>query len=465
MTDAALEAHLNATREARHASYLELLRIPSISALPEHAGDIRRAAEWIVDDLTRIGFEHAEVCDTPWHPVVYADWLHAEDAPTILVYCHYDVQPVDPIDEWETAPFEPFIRDGRVVGRGSADDKGQIHLHLRAAEALFATRGKLPVNLRIVFEGEEESTSASLPGWLEANRDRLGADAVIISDTGFLEGNRPALTLGLRGMVYVQIDVSGPTSDVHSGGYGGVVENPANALARIISELKDRDGIVQVPGFYDEVETLTPELRARIAAIPLDESNLLAVTGAPALVGEKGFTVLERQGYRPTLDVNGIWGGFQGHGSKTIIPARAHAKVSCRLVPNQDPDVIFERLKAFIFKVAPPGVNVEVTSLGGGRPTVVSATHPVAKRALKALEATFGTKPYLIRGGGSIPVAAMFDSILGLPPVMLGFANPDSHAHAPNESMVLDNYERGIRTICMLWDDLATMAPIRGTAT
>jgi acetylornithine deacetylase/succinyl-diaminopimelate desuccinylase-like protein len=321
------------------------------------------------------------------------------------------------------------------------------------------------VNLRIVFEGEEESTSASLPGWLEANRNRLGADAVIISDTGFLEGNRPALTLGLRGMVYVQIDVSGPTSDVHSGGYGGVVENPANALARIISELKDRDGIVQVPGFYDEVETLTPELRARIAAIPLDESNLLAVTGAPALVGEKGFTVLERQGYRPTLDVNGIWGGFQGHGSKTIIPARAHAKVSCRLVPNQDPDVIFERLKAFIFKVAPPGVNVEVTSLGGGRPTVVSATHPVAKRALKALEATFGTKPYLIRGGGSIPVAAMFDSILGLPPVMLGFANPDSHAHAPNESMVLDNYERGIRTICMLWDDLATMAPIQGTAT
>jgi len=465
MTDAAIEAHLNSTVDARHASYLELLRIPSISALPEHAGDIRRAAEWIVGELGRIGFEHAEASETTGYPIVYADWLHADRAPTILVYCHYDVQPVDPLDEWETAPFEPFIRDGRVVGRGSADDKGQIPLHLRAAEALLATRGRLPVNLRMVFEGEEESSSAALPGWLEANRERLQADAVVISDTGFLEGNRPALVLGLRGMVYVQIDVSGPSSDVHSGGYGGVVENPANALARIISALKDRDGVVQVPGFYDDVVPLDATERAKIAEIPLDEANLLAVTGAPALVGERGYSVLERIGYRPTLDVNGIWGGFQGHGAKTIIPGRAHAKVSCRLVPNEDPDIIFERLRAYVLEVAPPGVHVEVTSLGGGRPTVVSADHPVAVAALRALEATFGAKPFLIRGGGSIPVAAMFDSILGLPPVMLGFANPDSHAHAPNESMVLDNYERGIRTICRLWDDLATMTPMQGTAT
>ena len=465
MTDATVEAHLESTRDARHASYLDLLRIPSISALPEHAGDCRRAAGWIVDELERIGFEHAEASETGGHPIVYADWLHAAGAPTILVYCHYDVQPVDPLDEWETAPFDPFIRDGRVVGRGSADDKGQIHLHLRAAEAILTTRGRLPVNLRIVFEGEEESSSAGLASWLEANRERLQADAAIISDTGFLEGNRPALTLGLRGLAYAQIDVSGPSSDVHSGGYGGVVENPANALARIIAALKDRDGVVQVPGFYDDVVPLRPEQREEIARIPIDEANLLEITGAPAIVGERGYTVLERLGYRPTLDVNGIWGGFQGHGSKTIIPGKAHAKVSCRLVPNQDPDVIFEKLRSYVLDVAPPGVHVEVTNLGGGLPTVVSAEHPVAVAALKALEATFGEKPFLIRGGGSIPVAAMFDSILGLPPVMLGFANPDSHAHAPNESMVLDNYERGIRTICRLWDDLATMTPMRGTTT
>jgi acetylornithine deacetylase/succinyl-diaminopimelate desuccinylase-like protein len=465
MSEATVEAHLDSTRDARHASLLELLRIPSISALPEHAGDIRRAAEWIVGELRRIGFEHAELSETAGHPVIYADWLYADGAPTILVYGHYDVQPVDPLDEWETAPFDPFIRDGRVVGRGSADDKGQIHLHLRAAEALFAARGRLPVNLRIVFEGEEESSSENLAAWLEANRDRLRADAVIISDTGFLEGNLPALVLGLRGLVYVQIDVSGPSSDVHSGGYGGVVENPANALARIISELKDRHGVVQIPGFYDDVVPLSRKQREEIARIPIDEASLLAVTGAPALVGERGYTVLERLGHRPTLDVNGIWGGFQGHGEKTIIPGRAHAKVSCRIVPHQDPEVIFERFRAYVLEVAPPGVRVEVTNLGGGRPTVVSADHPVAVAALRALEATFGAKPYLIRGGGSIPVAAMFDSILGLPPVMLGFANPDSHAHAPNESMVLDNYERGIRTICRLWDDLATMTPMLGRAT
>jgi acetylornithine deacetylase/succinyl-diaminopimelate desuccinylase-like protein len=465
MTDAAVEAYLDSTRDARLASYLDLLRIPSISALPENADDCRQAAQWVVAELERIGFEHAEASETGGHPIVYADWLHADGAPTILVYCHYDVQPVDPLDEWETAPFEPFIRDGRVVGRGSADDKGQIHLHLRAAEALLSTRGRLPVNLRFVFEGEEESSSANLRQWLEANRERLQADAVIISDTGFLEGNHPALTLGLRGLVYVQIDVTGPSTDVHSGGFGGVIENPVNALARIIAALKDRAGVVQVRGFYDEVVPLDPEQRAEIARIPIAEADLLEETGAPALAGETGYTVMERLGYRPTLDVNGIWGGFQGHGSKTIIPGRAHAKVSCRLVPNQDPDVIVERLRQHVLEVAPPGVHVEVTDLGGGRPSVVSAEHPVAVAALRALEATFGAKPFLIRSGGSIPVAAMFDSILGLPPVMLGFANPDSRAHAPNESMVLDNYERGIRTICLLWDDLATMTPMRGTTT
>jgi len=459
--DPDLEAQLEATTEARHASYLEFLRIPSISALPQHAGDVRQAAEWLAAELRRIGLEHAEVADTAGHPIVYADWLHAPDAPTILVYGHYDVQPVDPVNEWETAPFEPFIRYGRIVGRGAADDKGQISMHIAAAEAFLATRGALPLNLKFVFEGEEESSSASLPLWIRANLERLACDAVIISDTGFFEGNRPAITLGLRGLLYTQIDVRGCATDVHSGGYGGIVENPANALARIIAELKNRDGVVQVPGFYEDVVELTPAERAELAEMPLHEEGLLEVTGAPSLHGEAGYSVLERVGYRPTLDVNGIWGGFQGEGSKTIIPATAHAKVSCRLVPDQDPDVLFGRFRDYVLAVAPPGVEVKVTELGGGRPSVVSADHPVARAAARALEATFGAKPYFMRSGGSIPVAEVFATVLNRPPILLGFTNPDDHAHAPNEFMRMGNYETGIRTLCRLWDDLASMHQIR----
>ena len=337
-TDSGIEAFLESTRDARLESYFELLRIPSISGLPEHAPDVRRAAEWIAAELTRIGLEHAEVSPTPRHPVVYADWLHAEGAPTILVYCHYDVQPVDPIELWETAPFDPFVRDGRVVGRGAADDKGQLHMHLKAAEAILATRGRLPLNLRFLFEGEEESSSDSLPTWIEENRERLAADAVLISDTGFFEGNVPALTTSLRGMLYVQIDVVGAPIDLHSGGFGGAVQNPANALARIVTELKADDGTIRIPGFYDDVVPPTREERFEISCLPFDEAAFHKIVGVPELVaGEPGFSLLECMGVRPTLDVNGIWGGFTGEGSKTIIPAHAHAKVSCRLVPDQDP--------------------------------------------------------------------------------------------------------------------------------
>lgn len=450
--DPALEAQLVATTDARHASLLEFLRIPSISALSEHAPDIRRAAEWIAAELTRIGFEHAEVSETPWHPIVYADWLHADGAPTVIVYCHYDVQPVDPIDLWETAPFDPFIRNGRIVGRGSADDKGQLHMHLRAAEALFATRGTLPVNIRIVFEGEEESTSASLPGWLESNRERLGADAVVISDTGFFEGNIPAITETLRGMLYTQIDVTGTPTDLHSGSFGGAVENPANALSQIIAGLKDRDGRVQVPGFYDEVLALDDAAKARVADLPFDREAFRAQTESGPLQGEKGYSVLERKWTRPTLDVNGIWGGFQGEGSKTIIPAHAHAKVSMRLVANQDPAVLFPKFVAYVEALCPPGVTVGVQMLGGGKPVRTPIDHPVAQAAARALAATFGREPLLIGSGGSIPVAEMFEHQLRLPVILMGFSNPDDHAHAPNESMVLANYETGIRTICVLWD-------------
>jgi acetylornithine deacetylase/succinyl-diaminopimelate desuccinylase-like protein len=456
--DPALEAHLEANREARHASYLELLRIPSISTLPEHAPDSQRAAEWIAAELNRIGFDHVEVSPTAGNPIVYADWLHAAGRPTVLLYCHYDVQPVDPIELWETAPFEPFIRDGRIVGRGSADDKGQIHMHLSAAEAFFANRGGLPMNIRIVFEGEEESSSKNLATWLEVNRARLAADAVVISDTGFWEGNLPALTVSLRGLMYAQIDVTGSPIDLHSGGFGGICENPANALAWIVGELKGRDGVVRVPGFYDDVAELTTSERSDLAALPLDEDSLRDRLGVPALAGERGYSLVERAGARPTHDVNGIRGGFTGEGSNTIIPAHAHAKVSCRLVPHQDPEKVFRQFRDFVLEIAPPGVRVEVRDLGNGQPTLTDVKSPIALAALEALRTTFGVEPLLTRTGGSIPVAAMFESLLGLPLVMLGFANPDSNAHAPNESMNLDNYETGIRTICALWDGLGEMS-------
>jgi acetylornithine deacetylase/succinyl-diaminopimelate desuccinylase-like protein len=458
-TDTALETFFDMTTDARLESYLELLRIPSISALSEHAPDMVRAARWIVAELNRIGLEHAEVSETPGHPVVYADWLHAPGAPTILVYCHYDVQPVDPIDLWETAPFEPFVRDGRMVGRGAADDKGQLHMHLKAAEALLATRGKLPLNLRFVFEGEEESTSANLPGWLEANRDRLGADAVLISDTGFFEGNIPAITTSLRGMLYTQIDVVGSPVDLHSGGFGGTVTNPANALARIITELKAADGMVRVPGFYDDVIEPTDQERFDLSCLPFDEDAYREIVGVPAVVaGEPGYTLLECGTIRPTLDVNGIWGGFAGEGSKTIIPAHAHAKVSCRLVPDQDGEKLFIAFRDFVRSASPKGVTVEVQNLGTAKALRTDPENPVSKAAARALKATFGQEPVFIRSGGSIPVAPIFESMLGLPVVMLGFTNPDDNAHAPNETMVLLNYETGLRTICRLWDDLGAMS-------
>jgi acetylornithine deacetylase/succinyl-diaminopimelate desuccinylase-like protein len=459
--DQSIETFLDAHRDERLESYKELLRIPSISALPEHKPDIERAARWIADELTRIGFEHSEVCPLEGgHPVVYADWLHAEGAPTILVYCHYDVQPVDPIELWETAPFDPFVKDGRMVGRGSADDKGQLHMHLKAAEAILATRGKLPLNLKFVFEGMEEAGSVGLEAWLAANRERLAADAIVISDTGFFEGNVPAITTSLRGMMYAQIDVTGGPVDLHSGGFGGAVQNPANAIARIITELKSPGGKVQVPGFYDDVVDPTAQERFEISCLPFDEGDFHRQTGVPELVvGEPGFTLLECMGVRPTLDVNGIWGGFTGEGSKTIIPAHAHAKVSCRLVPDQDGDRIFEQFREYVLKIAPRGVKVEVSDLGTAKALRMDPSLPVSKAAGAALESTFGQAPVYIRSGGSIPVAAMFSEILEQPITMLGFVNPDCNAHAPNETMVLLNYETGLRTIVTLWDDLGTMSP------
>jgi acetylornithine deacetylase/succinyl-diaminopimelate desuccinylase-like protein len=449
--------HLAATRAERLADYQDFLRIPSIFALPEHAPDVRRAADWLADRMRAARLENVELRETGGAPIVYGDWLHADGAPTAIIYGHYDVQPVDPIDLWTSPPFEPVVVDGRMVGRGAADDKGQIHAHVVAAAALLATRGAFPINVRYVFEGEEESSSPHLDAWLADNRARLSADVAIISDTGFFEGNIPALTVSLRGMMYAQIDVVGPPVDLHSGGHGGVIQNPAMALANILASLKGADGRVHIPGFYDDVVALSDDERAEMAAIPFDEDAYRAATGVGALVGEVGYTTLERMGARPTLDVNGLWGGFQGDGSKTIIPARAHAKLSCRLVADQDPARIFASLEGFVGRIAPPGVTVSVRSLGLGDPSRVPIDHPMTQAAARALEAEFGRAPIFHREGGSIPVAASFERILGLPVVLLGFSPPHDNAHAPNEWMDLENYEGAIRTIIRTFDEIALL--------
>lgn len=453
----ALEAHLQATNDERIESYKAFLRIPSISALPAHAGDCRDAANWLAEALKAAGLEHVEAAETGGHPIVYADWLHAPGRPTVIVYGHYDVQPVDPLDLWTSPPFEPVIEGNRMLARGAADDKGQIHAHVMAAAALLATLGALPVNVRYVFEGEEESSSVHLDSWLTANRDRLEADVAIISDTGFFEGNLPAITLSLRGLMYAQIDVTGTAVDVHSGTYGGAIQNPAIALAQAIAALKGPDGRVRIPGFYDDVVPISELDRAQLAGLPFDEPRYLEDLGLPALVGEVGYSTLERRGMRPTLDVNGLWGGFQGDGSKTIIPAHAHAKVSCRLVANQDPERIFAALQSYVAEIAPPGVVTTVRYLGGGRPSTTPIDHPATQAAARALEATFGQAPVYIRAGGSIPVCASFGSILELPVVLLGFTPPDDRAHAPNEWMDLGNYQTSIRTIARMFAELADL--------
>jgi acetylornithine deacetylase/succinyl-diaminopimelate desuccinylase-like protein len=455
--DDALEQYLDGSTDRRLESFKEFLRIPSISGLPLHAADCCAAAEFAAADLRSAGMEHVDVSETGGHPVVYADWLHASGKPTVLVYCHYDVQPVDPLDLWESPPFVPVVKDGQMLARGSSDDKSQLHMHIRAIEALMKSRGSLPVNLRVVFEGEEEASSVHLDAWLEANKDRLKADFAVISDTCFFDGNRPAITVALRGLVYFQLDVTGSDSDLHSGGYGGAVNNPINALCGIVAALKGPDGRVGVPGFYDDVVALTAADREAFAVLGLDDEVYRESLGVPALHGEPGFTTLERIGARPTLDVCGIWGGFQGEGPKTIIPAHAHAKISCRLVADQDPEKIFGLVADYIAEIAPKSIRYSIQRLGDGKPSRTPIEGPATQAAVRALRATFGVEPVFIREGGSVPVCASFESILGLSTVLLGFAPPNGHFHAPNEWMSMANYEAGIRTIARYWDEVAQL--------
>ncbi len=451
----AVEHYLERTVDERMQDLDEFLRIPTIGSLPEHADDVVAGAEWIARHMRASGLEHVEVSPTGGNPVVYGDWLHAEGAPTVVVYAHYDVQPVDPLELWVRPPFEPRVEDGRIYGRGVADDKGQVHLHLWAARAWLATHGRLPLNIRYVIEGEEEDGSPNFEAWLKANTERLGADLIVVTDTGFYEGNHPALTVSLRGNTYFQIDITGPSQDLHSGGFGGMVQNPANALVRILASLRDGEGRITVPGFYDEAPLLSADERAEFERLPFDEAEFARGIGVSQLFGEPGYSPLERKGMRPTLDICGLWAGFTGEGSKTIIPAHAHAKFSCRLAPGMDPNKTFARVRDAIMAVDVPGVAVEVRQLDEMWPFVVSPEHPAAQTAAACLREVFGEDPYYVYEGGSIGAVASFDRVLGRPIVMLGFTNPDDNAHSPNESLVLANYEGGTRTIARYWQALS----------
>jgi len=433
----------------------QFLAIPSISAMPEHRDDVRRCAEWAAAEMARIGLENVRVVDTAGHPLVYADWLHAEGAPTVLFYGHYDVQPVDPIDLWLTPPFEATVRDGDIYARGACDDKGQVFVHLKAIEAHLRKAGRLPINLKVILEGEEEVGSEHLGPYVREHAAELAADMVLISDTEMFDRGVPSLCYGLRGLAYMQIDLRGTKGDLHSGQYGGAVANPANVMAHIISQLKDKSGKIRIPGFYDDVRELREEERAEFKRLPFDEKAVKKHLGAPRFAGEREYSLLERMWARPTLDVNGLLSGFTGEGAKTVIPAVAMAKVSMRLVPNQHPDRIAELFEAYVRKIAPKSVELKVTRLHGAMPWMTDFDNVYVQAAGRALEKGFGKRPVFTREGGSIPVVADFQSAVGVPVVLFGFGLPDDNLHAPNEKFNLDNFFNGILAAAFLYEEVA----------
>jgi acetylornithine deacetylase/succinyl-diaminopimelate desuccinylase-like protein len=433
-----------------------VLEIPSVSAQPDRRADVARCAEHIAGRLKALGMTRVQVYPTQGHPVVYAEWLGAPGAPTVLLYGHYDVQPVEPLELWHTPPFQPTLRDGKLYARGAVDDKGQVYMHLAAIEAHMKTTGKLPVNLKVVIEGEEEVGSLNLEIFLREHRKMLDADVIVVSDTGMLGPDQPALTYALRGILYGQIEVVGPSRDLHSGHFGGAVMNPANALCAIVAGLKDADQRVTIPGFYDQVRTLTPAERQAFAEIPFDEKGFMAESGAPVPVGEKGFTTLERTTARPTLDVNGMWSGYIGEGEKTVLPSFAAAKVSMRLVPDQDPNRLGPLFEAHVKKLAPPGVHVKVTGLRGSAPFITDPEHPMLEAARRALARVWKKPAVMVREGGSIPVMTTFQHThVGLPSILVGFGLDDDQVHAPNEKFSLTSFYGGMRSVAYLYEELA----------
>jgi len=432
----------------------ELLRIPSVSARTEHNEDTARTAEWVAENIRNAGMQ-AQVHQTKGHPIVVGQLRGAgTNAPTVLAYGHYDVQPAEPLDLWSSPPFEPTVRYGKIFARGSVDDKGQLFLHVKALEALLRTRGSLPVNVVLLIEGEEEVGSEHLTEFIEANADLLRADAVVISDSAMFAPGLPSILSSLRGMAYFQIDVQGPSTDLHSGSYGGAVVNPAMALARILATMHDGSGHVAIEGFYDKVMDWGDAARQEMRSLPFDDEHFRAETGAPALGGEAGFSTLERLWMRPTCEINGLLSGYTGEGAKTVLPSKAMAKVSCRLVPDQDPLEIEQLMRAHVERFAPKGVTVTVTHLHGGRPWRANLEGPLFDAARRALAAAFGREPVITGEGGSIPVVGDFQRILGAPVLLMGFGLPGENAHAPNEWMSEENFTRGLRAVAMLYEGL-----------
>lgn len=446
--------YLEKNREKFMTELKNWLKIPSISADSKYDKDTNRAADFIAEDLKRSGFK-TEIVKTPGHPIVYAEWLNAPGKPTILIYGHYDVQPVDPISEWKNPPFDPVEKNGLLYARGASDDKGQCFTHVKAVEAWLKTEGKLPVNVKFLIEGEEESGHGNLEPYIEKNPKKLACDYVVVSDSGQFAPGLPAITYGLRGIVTFEVVLRGPTQDLHSGGFGGAVANPGNALASIIAAFHDKDRKVQIPGFYDDVAPLAEWERKQYASLPFNEKSFLEQIGINAGCGEKGYTSIERKWARPTLDINGITCGYQGEGSKTIIPATASAKFSCRLVPNMNPDKIKSAVEKFIQERTLPGIQAQFLPSHGAPAVIVPAESNGIKAAVNAIEKAFGKKPVFTREGGSIPIVASFKKELGADTLLLGWGQNDDNVHSPNEKFCIDDFYKGIRASAELLGECA----------
>lgn len=450
-----LHQYIDTHFDAFKAQLLELLRIPSVSTAPDHAADVQRAAEWVAADLRRIGMHSVEILPTGGHPIVYAEWLGAgPSAPTVLVYGHYDVQPAAVTDGWHSDPFEPVERDGFLYARGSSDDKGQVFAHIKAAEALLASEGQPPVNLKFLIEGEEEIGSVHLGAFVTANREKLKADVCVISDSGMPTPDQPSIVYALRGILALEVEVHGPAADLHSGAYGGAVHNPVQALAEILAQLHTPDGRVTVPGFYDDVLVLSEQERSELAKAGMDEARWSQITGVPRSWGEPEFAIHERTGARPTLEINGMAGGYFDEGFKAVLPARAWAKISCRLVANQDPDRIAELVHNHILSLIPNTVRAEVRVKRGSPPAFVDIRTPAMAAAIAAYEQGWGTKPIFMREGGSIPVVSDFQRELGIPVILMGLGLNNDGAHGPNEHFNLEMFRKGIHTAAFFYSEI-----------
>lgn len=457
-----VQTYIEENKERFLEELLDLLRIPSISADSKYKGDVVRAAEAVKGHLLSAGAQRAEIFPTKGHPIVYGERLISDDLPTVLVYGHYDVQPPDPLELWESPPFEPVIKktkihpDGAIFARGSCDDKGQLFMHIKALESMDRT-GQIPCNLKFIFEGEEEVGSNNLETFCKDHKDLLKCDMVLISDTSIIANDTPSITTGLRGLSYVEVEVTGPVKDLHSGVYGGAVANPINVLASMIASLKDKNKHITIPGFYDDVVELSEKEREQINKAPYNEDAYMEDLQVNDLMGEKGYTTIERTSIRPTLDVNGIWGGYIGEGAKTVLPAKAFAKISMRLVPNQNPDKITKLFTQHFKAIAPDSVKVKVTPHHGGKPAVTPTDSPEYQAAADAMEKTFGKKPIPARGGGSIPIVSLFEDILGVKTVLMGFGLDSDDIHSPNEHYGIFNFYQGIRTIPYFLENYAAV--------